>query len=229
MIIMRNCKIILLCNMFCFILHNCLAQTGQAVSDTVLFFNNHQIYINSISEDEYKKAAQTERINLDISPIKKNNGKLVLNLTGNIKVVLRDSLSNSDNTEQVTYNYLGHFKEVSLYVIIVQYYESVEYLLINDKTGVKTKIWGEPKLSSDNKHIVCSSNAIGYDIMPNGIQMWLIEKDNLKLVWEYKQEQWGVDGIIWVKENCFYFIKYIPDFISKTKKEEKHYVKIILN
>ncbi|MCX8472289.1 MAG: hypothetical protein ORN85_01435 [Sediminibacterium sp.] len=226
MIVIRNNKIILLSYMFCFFLHNCLAQTGQSDFDTVLFLNTHEIHINSIREDEYKKAAQTERFIIDNSRIKKNKDKLVLNLTENIKVVLRDSLSNSDNTEQVTYNYIGHFKEVGLYVIIVQYYESVEFLLINDKTGVKTKIWGEPKLSSDNKHIVCSSNAIGYDIMPNGIQMWLIEKDNLILEWVYKQEQWGVDGIIWVKENCFYFIKHIPDFISKTKKEEKHYAKI---
>jgi hypothetical protein len=227
MIGMRFSKIFLLCNVLCF-LQNCSAQNGKDVLDTVIFLNAHKIQISSISEDEYNKAAQAERLNIDTTPVKKSKGELVLSIAGNKKVVLRDSLANSDNTEQVTYNYIGHFKEVGLYVIKVQYYETGEYLLINDKTGIKTKIWGEPKLSPDIKHIVCASSAIGYDIMPNGIQMWLNQKDNLKLEWEYKQEQWGPNGIIWANENSFYFTKHIPYFISKTKKEERHYVEISL-
>lgn len=227
MTVMRFSKIFLLCNVLCF-LQNCSAQNSKDVSDTVLFLNAHKIQISSISEEEYKGAAQTERLNIDTTPVKKNQSELVLSIAGNKKVVLMDSLANSDNTEQVTYNYIGHFKEVGLYVIKVQYYETGEYMLINEKTGIKTKVWGEPKLSPDKKHIVCTSNAIGYDIMPNGIQMWLIEKDNLKLEWEYRQEQWGADEIIWVNDKTFYFIKHIPDFISKTKKEERHYSEIIL-
>jgi hypothetical protein len=221
-------KIFLLCNVLCCFLQRCSVQNGEDVSDTALFLNEHKILISSISEDEYKKAAQGERLNIDTTLIKKNKDELVLSIAGNKKVILRDSLANSDNTEQVTYNYIGHFKEAGLYVIKVQYYETGEYILINDKTGVKTKVWGEPKLSPDKKHIVCASNAVGYDIMPNGIQMWLIQKGNLNLDWEYKQEQWGPDGIIWENENIFYFTKHIPDFISKSKKEERHYAKILV-
>lgn len=65
-------------------------------------------------------------------------------------------------------------------------------------------------------------------MMPNGIQMWFIQDDDLKLEWEYKQEQWGPDGIIWKNENSFYFVKHIPGLISKTKKDEKHYAEILL-
>lgn len=226
---MRFSKIFIFCNVLCFFLQRCLAQNGKNdVSDSILFLNAHKIRIRSISEDEYKKVAHTEHLNIDTTIVKKNKGELVLSIAGNKKIVLRDSLADSDNTEQVTYNYIGKFKEVGLYIIRIQYYEMGEYMLINNKTGTKTKVWGEPKLSPDKKHIACASNAIGYDVMPNGIQMWVIQKGDLKLEWEYKQEQWGPDGLIWKNEKTLYFIKYIPDFISKTKKEEIHYAEILL-
>lgn len=225
MIVIQFSKIFLLCNVLCF-MQNCSAQNGKDVSDTGLFMNAHKIQINTISAEEYKKAAQTVPLNIDTTLIKKNKGELVLNLARNKELILRDSIVNSDNSEQVTHNFIGHFMEVGLYVIKVQYYETGEYLLISDKTGVITKVWGEPKLSPDKKHIACASNAIGYDIMPNGIQIWLVQKDNLKLEWESKQEQWGPIDIIWVNENKFYFTKIIPDFISNTQKEERRYAEI---
>ncbi len=223
--IMQFSKFFLLCIVLCFLQH-CSAQDGKDVSDTVLFLNTHKIQISSISEEEYKKAAQTEPLKIVTTSIKKSKGEIVLSLANNKKVILKDSLAGSDNSEQVTYNFIGHFKEVGLYVINVQYYETEEYLLISDKTGVITKVWGEPKLSPDKKHIACASNAIGYDIMPNGIQIWLVQKDTLKLDWESKQEQWGPMDIIWVTENKFYFTKHIPNFISYTQKEERRYAEI---
>lgn len=226
MIRLRLSNIVVLCDLFCLLLQSCTAQNSKVGSDTVLFFNMHKLQIRSISEDEYKKAAKAEKLNIDTTLVKKKQGELVLSLAGNKMMILRDSLSNSDNTEQITYNYWGHFNEVGFYIIKVQYYESGEYLLINDKTGIKTQVWGEPKLSPDKKHIVSASNGIEYDILPNGIQMWLIQKDALKLEWEYKQKQWGPDGIIWINQNCFYFTKHIPDFLSKNKKEENQYAEI---
>ncbi len=113
-------KTCLFCNALCFFLQGCSAQNGKDVSDTVFLLNQHKVQISSISEKEYKKAVQVGRLHIDTTQVKKSEGELVLSISGNTKVILRDSLSNSDNTEQVTYNYIGHFKEVGLYVVKVQ-------------------------------------------------------------------------------------------------------------
>jgi hypothetical protein len=146
------------------------------------------------------------------------------------KLVLKDSLSYSDDVNQVTYKYVGFLKDIEYYIIIAQYYETGEYLLVDYKTGIKNKIWGLPKLSPDKKRIVAASNAIGYDIMPNGIQMWGIQKNGkLKLEWEYKQNQWAPDNVEWASNNTIYVNKKIPDFLSSSKKEEQYYIRLLMN
>lgn len=216
---------------FCF-MQSCSTQNQKTdqdkKEDSILVLNNHKVLLKGITEIEYKKTAKLEQINPDTILVTKIKGDLALDLANNSKIVLKDSLANTDNTEQVTYTYIGYFKDAGFYVIKAQFFETSEYLLINYKTGDKTKIWGKPKLSPNKEYIVASSNSLGYDIMPNGIQMWSIKNSELKLEWEYKQEQWECDEILWANNDTIYFIKRIPDFISKTSKEEKYYAALTM-
>jgi hypothetical protein len=200
----------------------------DSITDT-LVLNTHTLYIDSITEQEYNRLKDSKRIYHDSTPVRKEKNELILNLEGNKKLVLKDSLSKSDNVDQVTYTYVGFLKEVGFYIIIAQYNETGEYLLINCKTGSKTKVWGLPKLSPNQKRIVSSSNAIGYDVMPNGIQMWEVSQNGeLKLEWEYQHTAWAPDDIAWANDSSIYVTKRIPDFLSSTKKEETSYIKISL-
>ncbi len=184
--------------------------------------------MSNISEDKFRKALKVEQKNSDTTSVVKNKGKLIIALANNKKVILKDSLADSDNVEQVIYTYIEHLKDVGFYVIKAQHYETSEYLLINDKTGYKVKIWEKPKLSPDKKHIVASSNSLVYDAMPNGIQMWSLQSGTLNLEWEYKQDEWEPDSIVWAGNSSLYFIKKIPDFVSKTRKEEKYFMALTM-
>jgi hypothetical protein len=213
---------------------SCSAKNGNKITEELkidtLVINNHTLYIDSISEKEYNNRFEAVKIiSYDSTPVKKDKSELILRLEGNKKIVLKDSLSKSDNIDQVTYTYVGFFKTIGFYVVIAQYYETGEYLLINYKTGAMTKVWGLPKLSPNQKRFVCFSDAVGYDIMPNGVQMWEIYPNGeLNLEWEYSQETWAPKNIIWANDKSIYVVKSIPDFLSLTKREETSYISITL-
>ncbi|MBC7381858.1 MAG: hypothetical protein H7296_02560 [Bacteroidia bacterium] len=196
--------------------------------DTLLL-NGHTIYLDTITDLQYSKVIKFNKIVYDTSPIMKVNDKITLHLINGKNIILEDSFPNSDNDDQVTYKYVGFLKEVGLYIVIAQYFESGEYLLIDNKTGSKTKVWGIPKLSPDNIHIIAASSAIGYEIMPNGIQLWKIQTNGIpKLEWEYQQNKWSPENVEWADKNTIYVFKRTPEQLSSNNKESKSYIKLLI-
>jgi len=209
---------------------SCSDNTGNKRNNIVhsdtLSINKHTLYIDNITESEFK-AVEKKNEYYDSTEIIKRNGVIALNLESKQKLYLRDLLANSDNTNQVTYQYVGFFQKQKFYIVLAQYYETGEYLLIDGRTGKKYKLWGMPKISPKGDLLISSSDALGYDVMFNGIQMWKIEKNGqLNLEWEYKQDQWAPESIDWVNNESFSVVKRIPDYLSLTKKEERKYIKI---
>ena len=176
-------------------------------SEKILFLNKHKLEISIIKENIFKEILSNQKKNENKKAIKKN-GVLEVRLLNNKKIFLKDSKTKSDDIEQIFYTYFGYLKEIDFHVIKVQHYETGEFILINNKTGVQTKIWGIPKISPDKNHLAIASNSFGYDIMPSGIQMWHIQDNKLILEWELKGENWGADKLIWKNKNEFYFEKH---------------------
>ncbi len=230
---LKKCLISYLYSILCLSLLSCSANnrnidSKEPVFDTIVL-NKHTICISPITEFEYNEIKNSHKIDYDTTPIIKTNGVLILPLAKNKKVILKDSLSNTDFVEQVTYEYIGFIKEVDLYIVSAQFYETGEILLINYKTGLKTKMWSIPKLSPDRKRLVAWSGILDYDLMPNGIQMWSIQKDGeLKLEWEYTQNKWEPYDVKWTNNYTINVIKIIPDFLSPSKKDEKEYIKLLI-
>jgi len=228
---LKKCLISCLYSILCLCLLSCSANnrnidSKESVFDTIVL-NTHTICISPITELEYNEIRNSYKIDYDTTPIIKTNGVLALPLAKNKKVILKDSLSNTDFVEQVTYEYIGFIKEVDLYIVSAQFYETGEILLINYKTGLKTKMWSIPKLSPDRKHLVAWSGILDYDLMPNGIQMWSVQKNGeLKLEWEYTQNEWEPYDVKWANNYSINVIKIIPDFLSSSKKDEKEYIKL---
>jgi hypothetical protein len=203
--------------------------TGKVIVNNIdtLLLNKVSVYLSSFSKLEFQKLKSSNKTNYAITSIKKNKNEISLPLKNSKNLILKDSLSKTDNSEQVTYIYKGYLQNIGFYVILAQYYETGEYILINDETGSKKKIWGEPIVSADHKSIVDFSNAVGYDVMPNGIQLWEIQQNKeLKLKWEYQIDHWGADSIEWIDEKSIGVKKIIPDYISTTKVEEINYIKM---
>ncbi len=191
--------------------------------------NGHILLLNLISESEYKELSQKVR-SIKITRVAgdlKQEDKLTLPLeNGNCKVLL-DKKSDNE-VDDVSYSFVGKIEPLKLYVVNASYYETSECILINIQTGVEMKAWGEPTISPDFKHLFSYGDALGYDVMPNGIQMWKFEDGKLNIDWELKPEEWKPQSIEWLDENTLLFMKVIPKEFSQGSKDVIEYVKLII-
>ncbi|NTW32532.1 MAG: hypothetical protein HGB12_07900, partial [Bacteroidetes bacterium] len=56
-----------------------------------------------------------------------------------------------------------------------------------------------------------------------------VQKDGeLKLEWEYTQNEWEPYDVKWANNYSINVIKIIPDFLSSSKKDEKEYIKLLM-
>ncbi len=132
---------------------------------------------------EEKQAIQFQRTRRIVES--KPEGLSLRLLTGK-KVFLQNS-SDEDNYLQHCFYY--YYPKMSSFVVEVIYEDGAEFLLLNDKSGVVTKIWGYPKPSPDNQQWVVSSVDSGEGLRQNGIQILAITNDGLKVVWEEEMTQ----------------------------------------
>lgn len=189
--------------------------------------NGYNLVLNSITESEYKELStkiKSVKINKNTDCIKQSN-KLTLPLDNGNSKVLHDKKSTNE-IDDASYSFIGNIESLNQYVVNVSYYETSECLLIDQKTGDETKVWGEPIISPDLKHLFSYSDALGYDVMPNGIQMWKYEGGKLKLDWELKSEEWKPQSIEWLDNSTLIFTKIIPKEFSQKPQDIKEYIKL---
>lgn len=201
-------------------------------SEIITVSENRKIRMKNISAAQCRKSIQLGVEDIDSNAVVKSEGKIVLSFVDAQKdnLVLNDiHTTRSDDVDQVVYEYIGLLKRVNMHLIKVKYYEAGEFLLVNAETGTQTKMWGIPKVSPDKKHIIAASNAVGYDMMPNGIQMWSIIGGELQLDWEYNQEKWAPLDIDWISKDKFCLKRSIPDFVTPDKSEKIFFSEITID
>lgn len=191
--------------------------------------NTNTTKIDTITLEEYKKGIslfkQGSLVKRNDNVIK-DDDKIIIKLSNNKSIVLKDSLADGDDVDQVSYKYEGKIDGANYHVIQVTYYETGEYLLINADTGEKATIWSLPKLSPDGKRVLAFNSSLDYDIMPNGIQVLDISEGNIELVWELKPDTWAPQEVDWGKDNVLYIKQHIPYYISPKSKDEINFVKL---
>jgi hypothetical protein len=165
--------------------------------------------ITEATESDFINAQKkyADKISYDTTKNKKIEGKIKLSIDNqsNPWTIFRDTLSESDEASVEQYEYLGQFKNIGVYIVRGSFYESYEYYLIDNKTGNKITIWGPPKASPTDKFIANLSINYGMEGEPNGIQIWMLDKNNpsnpiSKLI-EIDQEVWVPDSFIWETDN----------------------------
>ena len=106
------------------------------------------------------------------------------------KPIVEDSLDN------VNYQYRYYIPRMGYFVIEVLQQQGGEYLLINDKSGKQISIWGYPKPSSDNKHIIVT----GANELYNGIQILGFTPNGLDIIWEKELRAYQASAPKWLDE-----------------------------
>ena len=193
--------------------------------DTII--QDHKLIITQLDEKKYKslknKIKNLRKVKERL--ISKKNGVICLPLENSTNKIFEDSVI-SENENQISYEYIGYEKALNSYIILVKYYETGEYMLINNKTGKESKLWGLPIISPNQKKVCCYGDALGYDVMPNGIQMYDYSDNNLIKEWEWEIEDWKPESVEWLNNNTLLLIKVLPKEFYQTKLDRKMFLMI---
>ena len=104
----------------------------------------------------------------------------------------------------VTYKYLKTIKLCNLVEIEATYWEWSRIFLISLNTGKQAEFWDFPNFSPNKKYIISTPGDLESGEMPNGFQLYKIENNELKLVFEKEIENWMPCEIKWKSDSTFY-------------------------
>ena len=169
--------------------------------------------INKATIDDFAKAKMNfkDKILYDTTTFKKKNGiiKLPVDEKWQPFVFYTDTLVNTDEGGIREYKYLGQFDNIGFYIVEGNFYEHYECYLINKGIGNKITIWNKPIITTDEKFIANLSMPFGLEGVPNGLQIWRVDrhKENevepisISKYLELDQQIWAPLDFVWETNN----------------------------
>ncbi|WP_324672982.1 hypothetical protein [Hymenobacter sp. GOD-10R] len=168
-------------------------------------------------------ADESEGEELDIDPQKeerqrlRNAGPLVkragrtlwLRPTDHPPLRLVDNPAEDYDTN-IAYEYIASLPKIGQWLLSVHLYEGGYYVLVDQRTGRRTPIWGPPAISPNGRHFVCGNSDVLAHYEPNGLQVWSAE-GTPRLLWE-RETEWGVQEPRWLDDHSILFQQ---DFFDK--------------
>lgn len=172
---------------------------------SVLDIDNIKIYApgdTTVNFPENPAADSTTEINAfkkDARVIRVHEGIKFQLPSGEIKL-LKENKS-IDGDDFAGYTFLGAMDDIGQWLVLASYYESMDYILVDQMNGIETHLWGYPVVSPDRNHILSSMVDIEAGFVPNGFQLWSIEDGNFVLAYEQELTDWSFDKSIWTNDN----------------------------
>jgi hypothetical protein len=197
---------------------------SEILYDTITL-NKNKIYLYKSTEAIYNTESDLS-VQLDSVYIKQDNDCYYIQLDDNNNLILKDTLSEKSDADYTDYELKGYYKELGLYVFMIKHLETSEYIIVNKSNGQIYKTWGIPKFSNDKIHFFSFADALGYDVMPNGLQYCELNKNKFTVIWEYNIEKFIPQEIKVLSKNRLLIKGLIPSYLSKSSKEEYIYIKM---
>ncbi|UOQ73884.1 hypothetical protein [Hymenobacter cellulosilyticus] len=110
-------------------------------------------------------------------------------------VVMQDDTTDSENA--VAYLYWGQLPAVHQWVVNVGLWEGRYVVLIDQRTGKRTDVWGRPIASPDGRYILASNADLAAAFDPNGLQLLQLTANGPKLMWQRELINWGPTEARW--------------------------------
>jgi hypothetical protein len=193
------------------------SEPGKEVADTITTIEQHarfldldtgqyQVYeggdtaIAMPASDFIGAPKDREGVNLGRAKgVTRNGDQLTFVLKNGQEKTLKANLQDEENS--VDYIFTRSLDAIGHWEVLAFYYESFDYILINQSDGTETHLWNKAVLSPDNKYLLCGSVDLEAAFVPNGFQLWSIENGLLILRWSKEIENWGAERLIWTKDN----------------------------
>jgi len=208
---------------------------------------NYRLIINQIDKDKFLKITSEQNIkrypssglskiieNYNEKAWRQNDSTIMIELNSGII----DTISNfySDGLESSMYYYIDYLEEIKSHLLVGQYYESDNYVLVNDSTGEI-----EGGLLSSNVSIDSTRQRLisyawdGFTYESGGFKIYDISKGQMDLIIDYHQNNPYKDGFFWSLSDVHYlspneliYIHQIYPTSSSSVKRKKFYARLMI-
>jgi hypothetical protein len=116
---------------------------------------------------------------------------------------LRNNPADNPNTN-ISYEYLATLPAIRQWLVAVHLYEGGYSMLVDQRTGRRTRVWSAPAVAPDGRHFVCGNSDVLARYEPSGLQLWSVEGSTLRLLWE-RQTEWGCTQPRWLDNKTILF------------------------
>ncbi|WP_022826259.1 hypothetical protein [Hymenobacter norwichensis] len=157
----------------------------------------------------------------------KQHGILQIPLRNRHHKILADKHLNTDEDDQVRYTYRGYLLDFKQHLVLAEYYETGEWLLISEQ-GNTLVLWSEPLSSPDRTKLVTYAGNLEYDMMPTGIQLFQVVQGRLVLQWEHKETRWNPQRLFWQTNQQLCLQAEMPADLAPSGKAQTLYRRISL-
>lgn len=111
------------------------------------------------------------------------------------KVFLENKAVSDSSTQRIEYFYLDYIARMGFHLFEVIKEDTSDYLLINDKSGKETTIWGYPKVAPDYRTLVTASNN-----PEQGLQIWGYTANGFELLLEHNFDKYDFQLPKWIHD-----------------------------
>jgi hypothetical protein len=160
-----------------------------------------------------RDTSETRSIKKNANSVSRIGDTLFLKLDNGTTKKLK-SQTGSEGEDFAAYTYIAKLSDINYYVVFCSGMEWFSYLAINAKNGKETYLCGAPAVSPNKKYLVSSCCDLQAGFVFNGIEMYNIEKDSLKLNWKRELTKWGADDITWMNDHVLIAKKLQVDSAS---------------
>ncbi len=181
----------------------CLKVYGQNTPKTDrTFYDDKFIHIDSIVKSEYDKIPASDQLfDIDTTKrIKARHDSLTFPIENGSTVILINDLISDFSLQNNSF--IGQYKSLPYYIVETAYWEIEEFRLINKNNGRQYVTYLYPLLSPAKKLLIGSNPTLGQpDLGLNGIQLFEINKNELKTIFQIELEKFQIDEMRWISES----------------------------
>ncbi len=142
--------------------------------------------------------------------VSRKDDLLTLNLENKKTLVLSHQVDKAG--KKIYHIYNGYIKEIDSFVVLEkQNDQCLSSLLINAKDGSQQIMGGIPYFSADKQKAIVTSYQSASSKCNNGFDLWQYQSGKMLQTSNYQSQSWGIDQLIWIKDNQVYIKKGMLD------------------
>jgi hypothetical protein len=154
--------------------------------------------------------AERASIQANASHVRRDSLSLLLRLHGGRVLELRDCLAAGDDTRTLTF--IGRGPRDRGYVVRAIYYEASGVLWVNDSTGEKTFLVGEPTYAPDSQHFAVANADLEAGYTENLFAIWRVQGTAIEEVLRAPGgSAWGAAKPTWKETTEVHFERLVLD------------------